>query len=215
MEKTTKNITYTTTNTYETLNKLTDETKNVWIVFHGIGYLSRYFLKYFDELHPAENYIIAPQAPSKYYLKNEYKFVGASWLTKENTSLEIKNVLSYLDAIFEAEQIPSTCNLMVLGFSQGVSVATRWLTKRKIKCSKLILYAGGIPDELISSDFDYLIENKTEVHIIVGNNDEYLTRERMKTESKKIEALFQGKAKQLIFEGGHELKKEIVNTLAY
>ena len=82
-------------NTYETLNDFTDETKNVWIVFHGIGYLSKYFLKYFDELNPLDNYIIAPQAPSKYYLNSSYKHVGASWLTKENTETEINNNLNY------------------------------------------------------------------------------------------------------------------------
>ena len=67
-----KSVRYNSTNTYETLNGFTDKTKNVWIVFHGIGYLSKYFLKYFDELNPVDNYIIAPQAPSKYYLNNSY-----------------------------------------------------------------------------------------------------------------------------------------------
>ncbi|MGB3152211.1 MAG: esterase, partial [Maribacter sp.] len=141
MRETTKSITYNSTNTYETLNELTGKTKNIWIVFHGIGYLSRYFLKYFDELPREENYIIAPQAPSKYYLKNEYKYVGASWLTKENTDQEIKNVLSYMDALLEAEQISENSNLIVFGFSQGVSIALRWLAKTKLNCSKLILYA--------------------------------------------------------------------------
>ncbi|WP_289644556.1 alpha/beta hydrolase [Maribacter aestuarii] len=213
MKERTKSVTYKSTNTYETLNEFTEKTKNVWIVFHGIGYLSRYFLTYFDELPREENYIIAPQAPSKYYLKNEYKYVGASWLTKENTNLEIENVLSYLNSVLKAEQIPATSNLIVFGFSQGVSIATRWLSKTKLNCSKLILYAGGIPNELTASDFKYLIENKTEVQIVVGRNDEYLTPKRMEIESRKIESLFNGKAKQLVFEGGHEIKKEIINAL--
>ena len=213
MREKTKSVTYNSTNTYETLNELNVKTKNVWIVFHGIGYLSRYFLKYFDELPQEENYIIAPQAPSKYYLKNEYKYVGASWLTKENTDQEIKNVLSYLDNVLEAEQIPDNKNFIIFGFSQGVSIAMRWLTRRKLNCSKLVLYAGGIPEELTGSDFQHLIENESEVHIIVGNTDEYLTPKRMEIESKKIEKLFHGKAHQLVFEGGHEIKKDIINAL--
>lgn len=213
MRETTKNVSYNSINTYETLNELSPKTKNVWIVFHGIGYLSRYFLKYFDELPQEENYIIAPQAPSKFYLKDEYKYVGASWLTKENTGQEINNIISYLDKVLQAEQIPETSNLIVFGFSQGVSVATRWLTKRKLKCSKLVLYAGGIPEELTSSDFEYLIKNRSEIFVIVGNTDEYLTPKRMENESKKIKKLFQGKARQLIFEGGHEVKKDIIKEL--
>ena len=94
-----KKVSYQTTNTYETLNTLTDKTKNVWIVLHGIGYLSKYFISYFNELNADENYIIAPQAPSKYYLKSNYKYVGANWLTKENRILETENVLQYLDAV--------------------------------------------------------------------------------------------------------------------
>ena len=87
-----KRLSYTISNTYSTLNEHTENTKTVWLVFHGIGYLSRYFLKYFKHLNPEENYIIAPQAQSKYYLNGEYRHIGASWLTKENTEEEIKNM---------------------------------------------------------------------------------------------------------------------------
>lgn len=208
-----KTVAYTTKNSYSTLNPLTDKTKNVWIVLHGIGYLSRYFLKYFDALPSAENYVIAPQAPSKYYLNNEYRHVGASWLTKEETFRETHNVMNYLDALFDKENIPDKCNLIVFGFSQGVSIAARWVAKRKLKCSHLALYAGGMPDELQSYDFDFLIENGTKVTILAGDKDEYLTKERQKAETIKIEKLFGGLAKQILFEGGHEVKKELINNL--
>ncbi|HDZ15383.1 hypothetical protein LCGC14_0915190, partial [marine sediment metagenome] len=125
-------VTYTSTNSYTTLNTFTDTTKNVWIVLHGIGYLSRYFLKYFDGLSSDENYIIAPQAPSKYYLNTTYTHVGASWLTKEDTERETENVMAYLDAVMTMENLPENCNYIILGFSQGVSIATRWVAKRKI-----------------------------------------------------------------------------------
>ncbi len=213
MHTTEKQVSYLTTNTYETLNELTKKTKNVWIVFHGIGFLSRYFLKYFDELPAEDNYFIAPQAPSKYYLKNEYRHVGASWLTKENTALEKKNVLAYLDAVFEAEKIPETCSIIVFGFSQGVSIAMRWAVHQKLKCDQLILYAGGIPTELEPHDFDFIQDYGTKVTVLVGNQDEYINEERLQNESKKIELLFQGKAEQMIYEGGHEIKKELINAL--
>ncbi|MFH6604123.1 alpha/beta hydrolase [Maribacter algicola] len=213
MHTTEKQVSYRTTNTYETLNKMSEKTKNVWIVFHGIGFLSRYFLKYFDELPPEENYFIAPQAPSKYYLKNEYRHVGASWLTKENTALEKKNVLAYLDAVFEVEKIPETCKLIVFGFSQGVSIAMRWAAYQKPRCEHLILYAGGIPTELEPSDFDFIKDYGTKVKVLIGNQDEYINEDRLRDESKKIELLFNGKAEQVIYEGGHEIKKELINAL--
>tara|TARA_R110002050_G_scaffold16019_2_gene48978 strand:- start:72522 stop:73166 length:645 start_codon:yes stop_codon:yes gene_type:complete len=213
MESKEKQVVYATTNTYETLNTLTQSTKNVWLVFHGIGYLSRYFLKYFNELNSDENYIIAPQAPSKYYLNNSYKHVGASWLTKENTTLEINNVTTYLDAVFAAENIPQKCNFIIFAFSQGVSIATRWLAHKQLKFNQLILYAGGIPNELKPTDFRFLNDSNTKIKVIVGNQDEYLNEERIKFEVEKMKNLFNNKAELLTFEGGHEVKKELINNL--
>ncbi len=206
-------VTYISTNSYSTLNMLSESTENVWIVLHGLGYLSRYFIRHFDGLPADKNYIIAPQAPSKYYLNTTYTRVGASWLTKEDRQRETQNVMTYLDAVLGAEQIPKTCNLIVLGFSQGVSIASRWAAKRQIKCAQLVLYAGGIPDELQASDFDFLHKNKTKVSIIVGDQDEYLTEKRRKTEFTKIEKLFNGKAEVLVFEGGHEMKRDLIHNL--
>ena len=213
MSNTEKTVSYTTENTYLTQNELTEKTKNVWLIFHGIGYLSRYFVKYFDGLDAEENYLIVPQAPSKYYLKNEYKYVGASWLTKENTATEVKNVLNYIDAVLEAEKLPEHVNLILFGFSQGVSVAARWLASKKANCKLVALYAGGIPNELTAGDFEFLDPNSTKIKIIYGDQDEYLTPDRLKGEKKKIDKLFQGKAETLTFNGGHEVRPKIIKAL--
>ena len=47
MNSTEKEIYYSVNNSYSTLNELTEATKNIWFVCHGMGYLSRYFIKYF------------------------------------------------------------------------------------------------------------------------------------------------------------------------
>ncbi|SDE74500.1 Predicted esterase [Pricia antarctica] len=206
-------LTYTSTNSYTTLNRLSESTKNVWIVLHGLGYLSRYFIRHFDGLPADENYIIAPQAPSKYYLNTSFTRVGASWLTKEDTQRETENLMAYLDGVLDAEKLPENCNLIVLGFSQGVSIASRWVAQRKIECNQLVLYAGGIPDELQSSDFDFLFKKDAKVTVIVGVNDEYVTEERRKTESEKILQLFDGKAEEILFKGGHEVKGDLIRNL--
>jgi len=151
-----KKVIYTSSNTYSTLNILTKSTKNIWLVFHGLGYLSNYFIRYFSHIDPEENYIIAPQAPSKYYQGTNFKHVGASWLTKENTIEETKNVLSYVDEVFKKEAVGKIPNLIILGYSQGVSIATRWVASRKIDCSHLVLHSGGIPTELTPEDFKFL-----------------------------------------------------------
>ena len=208
-----KKVAYTTQNTYETLNHLNPKTKNVWLIFHGMGYLSRYFIRYFSKLDAEENYIIVPQAPSKYYLKDEFKYVGASWLTKENTAMETANVLNYVDAVFESEQIPENANLILFGFSQGVSIVSRWMVSRKITCSRLILYAGSIPNELRQKDFAFMDWGSSKIKLVYGSTDIYLTPERRQTELDKVNALFDGKAEIINFEGGHEVKPELLEEI--
>ena len=206
-----KRLSYEITNTYSTLNDLTSQTKNVWVVFHGIGYLSRYFLRHFKNLNSEENYIIAPQAQSKYYLNNEYRHVGASWLTKENTEAEIENVLNYLDEVYKVEDLKNATNLIILGYSQGVSIATRWIARRKIVPAKLIIHSGKIPSELQPEDFKFL-EN-TEIKLIYGTEDPYLDPEIIEKEKAHSNALFGSRVEYLSFKGGHEVNEKVIANL--
>ena len=206
-------ISYTHTNTYSTLNTVTSTTKRVWVVFHGMGYLTKYFINHFDGLSPAENYIIAPQAPSKYYQDKRFKYVGASWLTKENTLLETQNVLNYLDAVWEMERQQwknQEVELILMGYSQGVSIACRWAASRKIVCNQLLLHSGAIPHELTPTDFEYLPET-TKVTYLYGDKDEYI-HEASKTEQQlKGSALFGNKLHIAVFDGVHEVHRPYID----
>lgn len=204
-----KEVTYTTSNTYHTLNPLTEKTKNIWLVFHGMGYLSKYFINYFSELNAAENYIVAPQAPSKYYQDKTFTHVGASWLTREETTLETKNVLNYIDKVFERENIGEIPNLIIVGYSQGVSIATRWVASRKIQCSALLLLSGGIPKELQAEDFEFL-KPGTRVIYRYGSKDPYITEARKTEEHLKGNQLFHAHLEIGIFNGVHEVDKRFL-----
>ena len=208
-----KKVIYTTTNTYSILNNLTEKTKNVWIVFHGLGYLSKYFINYFSKINPEENFIIAPQAPSKYYQGKNFKHVGASWLTKENTIDETKNVLAYLDKIYQSEIDKSVHNLIILGYSQGVSIAARWVASRKIKCNHLILHSGGIPTELKPEDFSFLTK-KTQVTYLYGDKDQYINEARKTEETIKGTNLFGEHLDIHVFDGTHEINTDFIMKLS-
>lgn len=207
-----KKLSYTISNTYSTLNENTSNPKNVWLIFHGIGYLSRYFLKYFKHLDAEENYIIAPQAQSKYYLNGAYRHVGASWLTKENTEAEIENMLNYLDAVFEAENLNEVENLNILGYSQGVSVATRFIASRKIQCKNLIMHSGKVPQELRKEDFNFL--KNTRFSFIYGTQDEYLLKGIIEVEEKRLKELFPENLEILSFDGKHEVNTDLISKFA-
>lgn len=200
-------VSYKHTNTYTTLNTFSHKTKNVWFVLHGMGYLSKYFIKYFKDLDPMENYIIAPQAHSKYYQDKKYKYIGASWLTKENIDLELENVYRYLDQVWE-DQIAlckdKNVSIICLGYSQGVSILTRWIAYRKIKCNHIILHSGGVPDEFTPTSFNHIDVNTT-IHYHYGDKDEYITPERIIEQQRITRSLFGEKLSVTTFDGKHEV----------
>ncbi|REE07900.1 putative esterase [Winogradskyella pacifica] len=206
-----KEISYTSTNSYSTLNTLTERTKTVWLVCHGMGYMSRYFIKYFKGLNAEDNYIIAPQAPSKFYIQPKMH-VGANWLTRDNTEAGMDNILNYIDAVLEAEKIPEGVHLIVFGYSQGVSVAMRYIAKRQLQCQQLVLHSGGIPKELTAEDFEYLAKD-TKVKLIYGTEDEYLDEQRIQLESARATHLFEDKVSIIPFKGTHVVNVGFIDKL--
>ena len=212
MNSTEKEISYTSTNSYSTLNTLSSKTKTVWFVCHGMGYLSRYFINYFKEINAEENYIISPQGQSKYYIAPKFKHVGSSWLTKENTIKETENIMHYFDAVLKTEKLPKDVNLIVLGYSQGVSVAMRYVAKRQLHCNQLVLMSGGIPRELVADDFNFL-NKKTKVSLIYGTQDEYMDDERMVYEKRRVFDLFGNNVDIISFDGKHEVNVTLLNNL--
>ncbi|WP_108869068.1 alpha/beta hydrolase [Aquimarina aquimarini] len=212
MNTTEKEVTYNATNTYSTINNLQSTTKTVWLVFHGIGYLSRYFIRFFDGLNKEENYIIAPQAPSKYYKDNSYKRVGSSWLTKENTQSDTENVLRYIDALIASEKIPEGTKLVVLGYSQGVSIASRWIASRKIHCDALVIISGGFPKELSKEDFTFMSQD-TKVSHILGEKDPYFEIDKVENQIRRLQEILP-QIKFITHTGGHELDpKTLIDVL--
>ncbi len=208
-------ISYTHSNTYSTLNRLSKKTKNVWMAFHGMGHLSRYFIKHFECLNAKENYIIAPQAPSKYYQDKRFKYVGASWLTKENTAAEKENVLRYVDAVWEHEKKQwkgLDIKVILMGYSQGVSIVSRWAAKGKIQCEQLVLHSGGIPAELTPEHFNYL-DTSTKVLYLYGNEDQYFNEARNTEERLKGNRLFGDRLEVKVFDGIHEVSETEIQNL--
>lgn len=209
-----KRVSYLSENSYHTLNHKTEKTKRIWLVFHGMGHLSTYFINHFKLLDPFKNFIICPQAPSKYYQGTNFKHVGACWLTREDTANETQNVLRYIDAVVAQEDITNADDLIILGYSQGVSIAMRWLASRKIQCTHLVLHSGGIPKEQTKADFEYLAPT-TKVTYLYGDKDEYITEAKKTEETLKGKNLFDEKLTIEVFSGRHQVCDNFINNLKF
>lgn len=205
-----KTIDLTLTAPYHTYGTLTDKTETIIVAFHGYGQLAKFFIRKFDFLDESKYYVITPQGLSKFYLNNHTR-VGASWMTKENRLLDLKNQLHYVQTVFEAETKAvdwSNMRLIVLGFSQGTATASRWITTHKIPFDKFIAYAGQIAYELTEQDFDFM-KLEAEAHCFLGDNDQFYHGDNVPKFENAFKAVFP-KGKFLLFEGKHEMLREVL-----
>ena len=118
--------------------------------------------------------------------------------------------MTYFDSVFEAEHLANDKRLIIVGYSQGVSVAMRYVASRKIDCKHLVLMSGGIPKELKKEDFNHL---NGEITFIYGNEDEYINDERMAYEHNRGKELFGDNAKITEFDGNHMVNVDLINAL--
>jgi predicted esterase len=202
---------------YFTLGEFSEKTKRVWFVCHGYGQLAEYFIRNFEVIDDGTNFIVAPEALSRFYLEGFSGRVGASWMTKEERDSEIADNVQYLNELYFTilkDQDIEKLNIHVLGFSQGVPAACRWVADGEVKFDKLILWAGIFPPDM-NNDFqftaDHLLKDK-QTYIIYGNKDPFLKEEHFK----EIENFGKIKPdlKVIIFEGKHELKGEILKEIS-
>jgi predicted esterase len=202
---------------YWTYGSLSPKTKNVWFVCHGYGQLAEFFIKKFSELNPEENYIVAPEALSRFYLKGFSDKVGATWMTKEDRLNEIKDYINYLNDlyahIFSSSSLSSqSVKIYALGFSQGTNTVCRWLGNGKVKFDKLIVWAGNFPPDVDLVKLSQSSDNQL-ITYVYGTEDELINQSVFDYEMNQL------KLKNIPFEvhsfvGKHDLNTGILQMLA-
>ena len=207
-------IPVTRTARYYTLGEVNERTRNVWIVLHGHKQLANDFIKVFDELAENGDFIIAPEALSRFYVKGDYGDVGATWMTKEDRENEISDYVKYLDELFAMEiniyREKFSFEINALGFSQGAATLSRWLTLGRSKVDKAIFWCGSL-----AHDVDYSKPESfksTSIHLVFGNNDPYFPGDYYKTQ---LELLQKYGIEPVIhiFNGGHEVNIELMREI--
>lgn len=193
---------------YYTLNELTDKTECVWVVFHGYGQLAEHFIKKFNGLAPEQNFIIAPQGLSKYYIEGVNGRVGASWMTKEDRLTEIDNQYSYIDAVLRQFDFESK-RLIYFGFSQGTATMGRYAAHAKIPFHKMIIWAGTFPPDTKPEDWNFLT-GKEEILYYTSKGDPYFKDEMIDHQNQVVNKALGVDPQLHWYDGGHRVLPEVV-----
>ena len=172
----------------------------LWFVLHGYRQLARRFIRRFEELpglKSGERAVVAPEALSRFYIEREVRGphgpdsrVGASWMTREDRESEIRDYVEYLDLLVE-EVSPDPRRaragtgghpprLVVLGFSQGCETATRWVTLGRVKPAELVLWGGGLAEDLPPGPAVRALGD-LRLRLVVGDEDRWAGRRSMET----------------------------------
>lgn len=186
-----------------------NEIKSILYVIHGYAQLAAEFIKEFAALEKHGILVVAPEGLSKFYGKE--RLPVASWMTQHEREDEIKDYIQYLQKLIRV--IKSEYGekpILLLGFSQGVSTAFRYLAASEDKISLALACSGSIPPELNASDFEN--QRDLTVNYYYGNDDRLLKPENAKEQLLQLERLklnFNYHA----FEGRHEISETCIQAI--
>lgn len=188
---------------YFTLGTPGARLREVWLVCHGYGQLASRFLKPFAAIDDGARLIVAPEGLSRFYVDSgRHERVGATWMTREDRLAEIDDYLRYLDAVFTEVSRgleASAIRVMVLGFSQGVATAARWVARGSAPVERLIAWAGELPPEL-----DLKTLGRGRLTLVGGRTDRLITPKIFARDRARLDAA--GVTYDVhLFDGEHDL----------
>lgn len=187
---------------------------DAWIVLHGLGQVASVFINYFQSIATPQRLIVAPEALNRYYVapgasgRTADAKVGTTWMTRLDRENEIADYVDFLDAVY-LETVPTNSKVTVLGFSQGVATASRWIANGASRVDRLVAWAGQLPPDVEPSVFAKLSGGVT---LVVGSTDEYAPWIAEGDHPKRLEAA--GVTQTTVsFEGGHRMDRLTLESL--
>lgn len=206
---------------YYTRGPFDDTVSQVWIVCHGFAQLAGRFMRHFTHLDDGSRLIVAPEALNRFYVEQTPgphgpdSKVGATWMTREDRLSEIEDYVGYLDTLCDhifARIARDRVSLTVLGFSQGVATASRWVVQGRTQPDHLILWAERLPPEIDLGAGAEELAKIPRLSIVAGVKD--LDAQRvLPLEKERLHRL--GLTYSLVtFDGGHHLDEETLRGLA-
>ena len=189
----------------------------VWFVLHGYKQLARRFLRRFVPIAAPGRLIVAPEALSRFYVERQAgrhgpeSIVGGTWMTREDRLTEIRDYVAYLDRLC-ASVAPPGVPITVLGFSQGVATAARWVTHGAVRPRRALFWGDAIPPDL---DMPAAAEALAGVETVIvrGREDRSIDDALSTSEEERLRAA--GVSYRVEeYDGGHDIDPECLRRLA-
>lgn len=199
----------TKTARYFTHGNLNNHTQFIWIIIHGYAQTADSFLSSFESLGN-ENFVIAPEGLNKFYSRGFSGNPVASWMTSLEREHEIIDYTIYLNSLVKSLNLNSftQAKTIVLGFSQGVSTQTRFITSSDFQIDFSVMIAGEIGKEFQENLPEKLANLKS--LYLVGDQENILKPEKIESHQilfKNANCAFK------IFEGKHVVNQDAIDKI--
>lgn len=196
----------------------TEAPRGTLYVLHGYGQLAGYFIRKFQSAADAGWRVIAPEGGHRFYLSGTAGRVGASWMTKEDRTVDIADYVAFLDDVAaQSRGNEADGPRVLLGFSQGVATAMRWLALGAQGVGSwdgIIAHSGVLPPDL--PDAGALLTDAPPLYLIAGKEDPYIDvlESGFVTSEQEWQRLGgpNDSIQRLVFNGGHVIHPEMVLT---
>jgi dienelactone hydrolase len=182
----------------------------IWLCLHGYSQEASVFATKLLPLSNSAVAVIVPEALNRFYREGHTGPVGASWMTREDREFDIADNLAYLDRLAQEFNLREK-DVGILGFSQGVATAARWLCTGSLKPKKVVFWAGTLPPDL-SQDQVAVLRSYTP-DMVFGDKDEYFPPER-KEEIRRQLFGWDVNFKWREFPGTHHLNSSFLRDLS-
>lgn len=214
-----RHIAVTRTARYWMLGAGRGRPSEAWFVLHGYRQLARRFLRRFEGIAGAGRLVVAPEALSRFYVESEVgrhgpgSVVGATWMTREEREHEIGDYVAYLDAVAREvlDGLGTEPGITVLGFSQGVATASRWVTYGKVRPRRVILWGDYLPPDLDMERASATL-GRAELVVVRGTRDRSLSARLEADEAERMEAVGLA-ARTVTYRGGHDVDEPTLRAL--
>lgn len=192
-------------------------TTDLWIILHGYGQLAAELLASAAPLAGEGRLVVAPEALSRFYAaqaaggSHARADIGASWMTREDREHEIEDYIDYLDALLSRVMAPldPAPRVHVLGFSQGVATAVRWVAAGGVRPARLVLWGSVPPTDLRDTGW----MTGLDVRLVHGTRDRLITPDAIEVALARLRREGAQVTVQR-FEGGHRLDDGVLAGLA-
>jgi predicted esterase len=193
--------------------------RRLWFALHGYGQLASRFVRPFTDAVPADTCVVAPEGLSRFYREmprpdgGHLTQVGATWMTREGREEEMADAERWLSAVHDdlLPVAPQGAAVGVLAFSQGVATAIRWIASGGVRPQALVVWAGGLPDDVEDASMTQALE-RCDVVLVNGTQDPFVQADAHAAALARLRR-WQPQARAVSFEGDHRLHRDTLAAL--